>query len=247
MDHMTLSSVVEAANEVTIKEPALHGIVNNAGIMATPYKMSDDGYESQWQTNYLAHWVFTSHLLPLLLSTSKGLPAGSVRVVNLTSGGHMMAPKPGINFGDTSLKDEPSIYRYGQSKLANVLHAKTLHKKYGPGSSGDRAGNGQIWTSSVHPGIVESELDNKAMEAPWYVRLAAGAAQTLGARWPTDKGAWTPVYCVASPTFKAEHSGWYHERIAKAGGLQSAKSKDMDLAAKLEEWTEREMKKKGFA
>jgi NAD(P)-dependent dehydrogenase (short-subunit alcohol dehydrogenase family) len=93
MDHMPLSSVVAAAEIFRSKEKSLHGLVNNAGIMATPFEMSKDGHEAQWQTNYLAHWVFTSHLLPLLLNTSKTLTSGSVRVVNLTSGGHFMAPR----------------------------------------------------------------------------------------------------------------------------------------------------------
>jgi NAD(P)-dependent dehydrogenase (short-subunit alcohol dehydrogenase family) len=119
MDHTSLSSVVSAAKLFLSKETALHGLVNNAGIMATPFEMTKDGHEAQWQTNYLAHWVFTHCLLPLMLSTSKTLPLGSVRLVNLTSGGHFMAPKGGINFADTSLPNKAGS-RYGQSKLANV-------------------------------------------------------------------------------------------------------------------------------
>jgi NAD(P)-dependent dehydrogenase (short-subunit alcohol dehydrogenase family) len=84
MDHKSLSSVISAANLFLSKETSLHGLVNNAGIMATPFEMTKDGHEAQWQTNYLAHWVFTYHLLPILLSTSKTLPPGSVRIVNLT-------------------------------------------------------------------------------------------------------------------------------------------------------------------
>ncbi|EHY56132.1 hypothetical protein HRR83_008650 [Exophiala dermatitidis] len=71
IDHMSLASVVSAAEEFLKKETALHGLVNNAGIMATPFEMTKDGYEAQWQTNYLAHWVLTAHLLPLLLRTSR--------------------------------------------------------------------------------------------------------------------------------------------------------------------------------
>lgn len=124
MDHASLPTVVAAANLFLTKETALHGLVNNAGIMATPFELTEHGYEAHWQINYIAHWLFTSHLLPLLLETSKGLPAGSVRIVNLTSGGHMSAPKPGIDFEDTTLAKATPITRYGQSKLANILHAK---------------------------------------------------------------------------------------------------------------------------
>lgn len=87
MDHTSLTSVISAVNLFLSKEKVLHGLVNNAGIMATPFEMTADGHEAQWQTNYLAHWVLTSHLLPLMLDTSKSLPPGSVRIMNLTSGG----------------------------------------------------------------------------------------------------------------------------------------------------------------
>jgi NAD(P)-dependent dehydrogenase (short-subunit alcohol dehydrogenase family) len=119
MDHTSLSSVVSAAKLFLSKEKVLHGLVNNAGIMATPFEMTKDGHEAQWQTNYLAHWVFTSYLLSVMLSTSKTLPPGSVRLVNLTSSGHYQAPTGGINFADTSLRNKAKN-RYGQSKLANV-------------------------------------------------------------------------------------------------------------------------------
>jgi len=242
MNHMSLSSVVAAAKVFLSREVVLHGLVNNAGIMATPFEMSKDGHEAQWQTNYLAHWVFTSHLLPLMLQTSKVLPAGSVRIVNISSGGHFFAPSGGINFTDTSLPNKPNN-RYGQSKLANVLHAKTINKLYGPSSPSAKAGEGEIWTSSVHPGLVESQLEG---------RVEGGAQRALlkvfhffGGYIDGDTGAWTSVFCVASPLMKKEQCGTYFERIAKAG-WQSGPAKDMKLAEKLEAWTKETMEKEGF-
>lgn len=67
MDHLPLSTRSYA---FLSKETILHRLINNAGIMATPFEMTKDGHEAQWQTDYLAHWVFTSHLLPLMLCTS---------------------------------------------------------------------------------------------------------------------------------------------------------------------------------
>ena len=55
MDHLSLKSVVAATKRIQSKCSTLHGIVNSAGIMATPYQLSEDGYKAQWQTNYLAH------------------------------------------------------------------------------------------------------------------------------------------------------------------------------------------------
>lgn len=241
IDHLSLSSVVSAAATFLSKETILHGLVNNAGIMATPFEMTKDGYEAQWQTNYLAHWVFTSKLLPLMLSTSKTLPSGSVRIVNLSSFGHYNAPKGGINFADTTLPNDAVMVRYGQSKLAILLHAKILNKAYGPGSPSVTAGNGEIWTAIVHPGLVESQLGVGAeMSAP--LRAFFAVIGVMGARVGGDKGSWTSVFCIASPEMTKEQSGTYFQRIAEAG-WQSRLAKDMTLAEKLEEWTAEEMKK----
>ena len=89
-------------------------------------------------------------------------------------------------------------------------------------------------------------MDDKALEMPMWMKFMTWLIIMAGARWPADKGSWTSLYCVASPEMKAENSGVYFERIAKAGGMQSAKSNDMKLAEKLEDWTRKEMKAKGF-
>ncbi|KIX97443.1 uncharacterized protein Z520_06895 [Fonsecaea multimorphosa CBS 102226] len=246
MDHLSLASVVSAAKLFLSKETALHGLVNNAGIMATPFEMTQDGYEAQWQTNYLAHWVFTSHLLPLLLNTAKTLPPGSVRVVNLSSFGHHSAPKGGINFADTSLGSGSSgMARYGQSKLANILHVKTLDKLYGPASAHARGGHGEIWTAAVHPGLVESNIGVHA-EIPLLMRLIIAPYRAIGGMMDGDRGSWTSVFCAASPEMKPEHSGGYFQRIADPHGWQSAMAKDLGLAATLEEWTRAELEKGGW-
>lgn len=246
INHMSLDSVVATAKLVISKEPALHGLINNAGIMATPFEKSSDGYEAQWQTNYLAHWVLTNHLLPLLLKTSKTTPAGGVRIVNLTSSGHWSAPSGGIDFADTALtKSEPST-RYGQSKLANVLHTRILNDRYGPGSPSAKAGNGEIWTTCVHPGLVETNLAANS-SWPFPLGLVLNAARPLGFFVDADTGSWTSVYCAASPKMPSSDSGAYFVRIAKnKGGWRSGASKDAALAAKLETWTSKELNKNGW-
>ncbi len=240
MDHLSLSSVVSAAKLFVSVEKALHGLVNNAGIMATPFEMTKDGYEAQWQTNYLAHWVLTSQLLPILLHTSKTLPPGSVRVVNLSSSGHYSAPKGGVGFQDTSLPDASGMARYGQSKLANVLHTKTLNKLYGPNSLSSRDGNGEIWTAAVHPGLVKSQLGTRA-ELPVWLKMVVAPYQFLGGQLDADPGSWTSVFCAASPGMKKKDSGAYYQRTADPVGWQSGMAKDADLAERLEGWTRKEM------
>lgn len=152
LDLADLSSVTAAADCFLAAEPALHGLVNNAGIMATPFAVTRDGHEAQWQTNYLAHWVLTERLLPQLLRTAKTLPPGSVRIVNLSSAGHMGAPRDGVHLADPALPDGSVWQRYGQSKLASILHTRTLHRTHVPGSASARAGAGEIWVAAVHPG-----------------------------------------------------------------------------------------------
>ncbi|KAJ4288691.1 hypothetical protein N0V90_011928 [Kalmusia sp. IMI 367209] len=248
MDLMDLSSVVTAAKHFLTLEIALDGLVNNAGIMATPFEMTKDGHEAQWQTNYLAHWVLTDKLLPLMMQTAKTLPPGSVRIVNLTSSGHLGAPKGGINFKDLSLEDSGPWTRYGQSKLADILHTNTLHKKYGPGSPRARNGEGEIWVSSVHPGLVETNLATSAGESGSSMMNIFSVVRIFGLIWPADKGSWTSLFCAASRDMKAEQSGTYLEIFRRFGEprWQSGAAKDEKLAERLEEWTTAVMRTQGW-
>ena len=246
MDLMDLASVVAAAKQFLVRETALHGLVNNAGIMATPFEITKDGHEAQWQTNYLAHWVLTEHLLPLMLQTAKTLPPGGVRIVNLTSSGHLGAPKGGINFEDPSLRDGSTWSRYGQSKLANILHTRALHMKYGPGSPNARNGEGEIWVSSVHPGVVETNI---ATSVGSGVSGVVSAIRMAGLMYPADKGSWTSLFCVASQDMKAEQSGAYLEIFRRFGEpwWMSSAAKDEMLAERLEDWTREVMEREGWA
>jgi len=244
MDHTRLSTVVSAAQHFLTLEASLHGLVNNAGIMSTPYALTPDGHEEQWQVNYLAHWVLTSHLIPIMLATAKSSKEkGAVRIVNLSSSGHYGAPKGGINFSDTNLKNEKGMTRYGQSKLANILHMKTLHEMYGPGSKSE--GDGEIWVSAVHPGLVKSELGNRA-EIPGWMWAVIIPYRWIGGEMDADKGSWTSLHCVAGKEMKREECGGYWQRIADPKGWQSGLAKDEGLAERLESWTREEMKRGGW-
>ncbi|QKX63440.1 uncharacterized protein TRUGW13939_10610 [Talaromyces rugulosus] len=240
MDLMDLSSVVKAADEFKQKEDRLNGLVNNAGIMATPFAKSEkDGFEAQWETNYLSHWVLTWHLLDTLAKTAKeeGSPAGNARVVNLTSNGHKAAPKRGIDFDDLDQKNGGIWSRYGMSKLANILHVKKLNKLYGPqGSEGEKTG---IWTAAVHPGFVDTDL-NKQTDGPSFIQPAL---KCLGVYKKPEEGAYTTLFAVAASEFKQSNSGEYFEPVAKKG-KPSKHASNMELADQLWEWTVVEMRKR---
>lgn len=248
VDLMELTSVVAAAKRFLALETGLHGLVNNAGIMATPFETTKDGHEAQWQTNYLAHWVLTKHLLPLMLQTARTLPPGSVRIVNLSSSGHLGAPKGGINLKDPLLKEGGPWSRYGQSKLANILHTHTLHKTYGPGSQSAGKGEGEIWASSVHPGLVETNLATSVKESGSGIMRFLSVLRIFGLMYSADKGSGTSLFCAASQDMKAEQSGMYLEIFHRFGEpwWQSSAAKDVKLAERLEEWTEEVMKTEGW-
>ncbi|KAI0191063.1 NAD(P)-binding protein [Astrocystis sublimbata] len=241
MDLMDLSTVVAAAKRFLSTETALHGLINNAGIMATPFEVTKDGHEAQWQTNYIAHWVLTEHLLPLMLQTAKSLPPGTVRIVNLSSSGHLLAPKDGVHFDDLALKNSSTWTRYGQSKLANILHTKTLHTTYGPGSRSAQKGDGEIWVSSVHPGLVKTNL---GADSSWISIFSP--LMMIGLFYPADKGAWTSLFCAASQDMQPEQSGAYMEIFHRFGepSRQSAAALDDELAERLENWVKETMRAK---
>lgn len=246
---MDLKSVVAAAKHFLSLETVLHGLVNNAGIMATPFEITKDLHEAQWQTNYLAHWVFTECLLPIMLQTSLNHSPGSVRVVNLTSTGHLAAPRGVINFQDLSLKDASPMVRYSHSKLANVLQTKTLHKQYGPGSESARNGEGEVWISCVHPGVVGTNLlDSLVGDEASSIRTLLPVFRLFGMIMSADKASYTSLFLVASQDMKPEQSGTYcdvHKSLFEPS-WQSSAAKDAGLAEKLEEWTKKEMKDEGW-
>lgn len=240
LDHMDLSSVVAASKNFTSQQPKLHGLINNAGIMAVPFEKSKDGYESQWQTNYLSHWVLTYHLLPTLLATAKGSKPGDVRIVNVTSMGHAMAPKGGIDFEDINQEKGGLWSRYGQSKLGNILHAEYLNSLYGP--NGSEKEQGEIWTAAVHPGNVYTDLNRNARFLGRLSPMVAALLNATGVYITPEQGAYTSLFCAASEEFRKEESGKYFIPLGKEK-LPSKYALDEKLAVKLWEWTEEEMVK----
>ncbi|KAH7142069.1 hypothetical protein EDB81DRAFT_899568 [Dactylonectria macrodidyma] len=242
LDLTSFQSVVSAATKLRNDETSLHGLVNNAGIMGVPFALTEDGYEVQFQTNYLSHWLLTFHLLPLLQATVVKSPKDIVRVVNVTSDGHArFAPKGGIAFNDVSLEKESAMTRYGQSKLANILHAKQLHATFGPGTPNS------ICFAAVHPGHIDTNLNKQATgAAPSSVlRAITPIMRCLGILDEEAKGAWSSLFAAASDEFGPKDSGAYIVPYAKIG-TPSASARDGDLARRLWEWTRDEFGGRGL-
>lgn len=241
LDNMRFASVLDAVRQFNAQETELHGLINNAGVMATDFALSEDGYENQFQTNYLSHWLLTYHLLPTLQRTAAAGQPGDVRVVMVSSDGHsFLAPRDGIRFEDTALANESSRTRYGQSKLANVLHARHFSKLYGPERPGE------IWSASVHPGVVLTGLlDASTGFGPAWLRTAMTKIGACTGLMVTEQtGALSSLWTAASPEFPRTASGSYvvpTARVSKA----SAFGQDDALAEKLWTWTEEQLRAKG--
>ena len=157
LDLTSLKSVDSAAKSFQSQSKRLDLLYNNAGIMAVPAATTQEGYEIQFGTNHIGHALLTKLLLPTMLKTAEE-PNADVRIINLSSMGHQMAPTKGIDFDNLSLSNSSPWTRYGQSKLANILFAKELAKRYPT-----------ITSISVHPGIIKTDVskgDQKSMVGP---------------------------------------------------------------------------------
>jgi len=248
MDNGRLSTIVSAAKCFASKETTLNGLILNAGIMAVPYSETPDGYEIQWQVNYLAHWLLAHHLLPILLSTSLSQGPGAARVACVSSEGHQKSPfgVDNITYGNVALEKRGRHHRYGVSKLGNVLHSISLHNAYGPGSSNATGGKGEIWTASLHPGFIDTELNSKNRDnAPRYLSWLYYPLKGFKIIRPVEEGCVSSIFVSASEQFTPSMSGKYFDEHARLKNA-NAVSKDRTEVEKLEAWTLEEMEKGGF-
>ena len=148
LDLSSLASVRTFAEMICNEFPAIDTLINNAGVMRTPYLKTADGFEMQLGTNYLGHFALTGLLLPLL---QKG---DHPRVVTVSSTEH----KPGhINFDDLMSEKKYAPRRaYQQSKLANTVFGLELDRRL-------RALHSPMISVLAHPG---SSATNLASSGP---------------------------------------------------------------------------------
>jgi NAD(P)-dependent dehydrogenase (short-subunit alcohol dehydrogenase family) len=142
LDLTSLTGVRAAAQSISQKVTAVHVLMNNAGVMFTPFGRTDNGFEMQLGTNHLGHFELTRRLQPQLEA------AAGARIVNLSSDGHLLGD---IDLDDPNwrVREYNKFRAYGASKTANVLHAVELDRRLN--GSGIRA-------FAVHPGMVATNL-----------------------------------------------------------------------------------------
>lgn len=124
-----LSSIssVRAAAKVILDDasvPKIDVVINNAGIMICPYELNADGYELQFATNYLSHFLLTNLLLPKILAAGPG-----ARIVNVSSGGHAFGDINWESLDFNKGKDYEPWKAYGQAKTANILFSVAMNKR----------------------------------------------------------------------------------------------------------------------
>ena len=185
LDLADLSSVREFARAFSARHARLDLLVNNAGVMAIPYRKTADGFEMQIGTNHLGHFALTGLLLERLLATP------GARVVNVSSGAHRMGK---IRFDDLHWAQR---YRrwgaYGQSKLANLLFTFELQR---------RLAARRLTQISVacHPGYAATDLQFVAprMDGSRLLGRAMALGNRILAQSAAD-GALPTLYAALAP------------------------------------------------
>lgn len=212
LDLANLASVRAFASSFLASHTALHGLVNNAGVMNTPAAKTRDGFETQFGTNHLGHFLLTELLLPVLQAST---PA---RIVNLSSCYHDKAlGRDGvIDFDDLQFERRPydGWAAYAQSKLANLLHAQELATRL------DGTG---VLAVSVHPGWVRTNLV-KTFMPPWLQNTVLKPLLQWQGMIEPWQGTQSTLYALLSPDVALHNGayfsqlGIYRDKVANKGG-----------------------------
>src|SRR5208282_2464600 len=140
LDLASLASVRACADALVAKGEPFDLVIANAGVMATPFGKTADGFETQFGTNHLGHFLFVNRIASLIRKGG--------RLINLSSAGHRFS---NVDLDDPNFERTPydPFVAYGRSKTANILFAVAFDQRHR--SRGVRA-------AAVHPGVIHTEL-----------------------------------------------------------------------------------------
>ncbi len=212
----SLRDIRRFADRFLSTHPVLHILVNNAGVMASPPAKTADGFELQFGSNHLGHFLTTSLLAPALL---RGAPS---RVVCLSSRGHHISP---VVFDDIQFERRPyqKWLAYGQSKTANVLFAVGLDRRLGARG---------VHANALHPGGIMTEL-GRHLE-PEDIAFLQSRSRGMKLK-SVEAGAATSVFTATAPELEGR-GGLYLEDCHVAAvndapdALDGVKSYAVDVA-----------------
>ncbi|XP_065858289.1 short-chain dehydrogenase TIC 32, chloroplastic-like [Euphorbia lathyris] len=218
LDLNSMASVRKFASEYISSGLPLNLLINNAGVMAPPFMLSEDNIEIQFATNHIGHFLLTDLLLETMKNTARESNREG-RIVNLSSGGHNFAYREGIRFDKINDKSEyNSVYAYGQSKLANILHANELARRL-------KADGVDITANSLHPGAIATNLVRHHSIIDGMVSLVGKYVLKN-----VPQGAATTCYVALHPQVKGVTGKYFMDsNIAKPSSL----AVDTELAKKL--------------
>ncbi|HEX3227437.1 MAG TPA: SDR family NAD(P)-dependent oxidoreductase [Pyrinomonadaceae bacterium] len=162
LDLANLKSVRACADALLAKREPFDVIIANAGVMATPFGHTADGFETQFGTNHLGHFVLVNRIAPLIRKEG--------RLINLASAGHRFS---NVDLEDPNFERTPyePFVGYGRSKTANILFAVAFDKRHR-----DR----DIRAAAVHPGAIHTEL-GRHMDMSQFQKMIDEMNQQLAA------------------------------------------------------------------
>ncbi|KAK7995130.1 hypothetical protein PG990_013903 [Apiospora arundinis] len=225
LDLSSLETVRACAAEFLAREERLDVLVLNAGIIRVAAGTTREGYESHFGINYVGHALLSRLLIPTLVRTAEQLHSDA-RIVVVSSEGHAMAPKGGIQFDKVKTLCAKMSYtqRYGQSKLALIGLAKQLARRYP-----------QVKVAAVHPGRVVTGMAYSLSKESLLVRITGPLAPLICV--PVATGVRNHLWAATSPDVV---SGKYYEPVG-IPDKESVTAKDDGLSDQLWEWTEKEL------
>ncbi|KAG5563258.1 hypothetical protein RHGRI_005869 [Rhododendron griersonianum] len=217
LDVSSMASVRKFASEYSSSGLPLNLLINNAGVNA-PFALTEDNIELMFGTNHIGHFLLTNLLFETMKSTARESQREG-RIVIVASEGHRFVPRGGIRFD--KINDESSFNvwsAYGQSKLANILHANELAKRLKEEGVG-------ITCNSLDPGPVATDFMRHHSIVNGLVNLFI---KYLVKNIP--QGAATTCYVVLHPQVKGVSGEYFSNSNI---GKRTALAKDEELAKKL--------------
>lgn len=213
----SLSSIRRFAAEFNSKYDTLDVLINNAGVVSLKRQETSDGFEAMMGVNHLGHFLLTNLLLPNLLQAEQG------RIVVVSSGIHKIGD---IRYADPHFRKGYTVWSgYAQSKLANILFTKELARRL-TGTS--------VTVNCLHPGAVATRI-GVDRQTGFGKRILAMLKPVF---LTPEQGADTAVYLATSPEVRGVNGDYFYKR--KVSPLP-AKAKDPEQAARLWEWSEKEV------
>ncbi|KAI1023215.1 hypothetical protein LB503_000146 [Fusarium chuoi] len=221
LDLSSFESIKAAAAEFLKREDRLDVLLLNAGVMGVPPVLTKDGYEMHMGINHLGHAL----LLKLLKTVLDKTP--DARAVHLSSAGFRHVGPAGIEFETLkSAKSETALpFRYAQSKLACLLYAREVAKRY----SGFK-------NIAINPGEVQTELFTREAGDDLMKHLQENVASKVAI--PISEGVSNHLWATTAPDIE---NGEFYEPVGKTGGLEGH-GLDDEMAKKLWDWTEEQLK-----